>query len=127
MAILHGITPGVHYVAYIRSLCTVRDTAWSDWTDSISIFIPAPPEGIASVEERAGVDLQPNPASSTALLTAEVNLTGIEVYTASGAFYRRLSASGFTAALDVSSWPSGTYLLLVGTEVGTVTRRLIVK
>lgn len=127
MAILHGITPGVHYVAYIRSLCTVRDTAWSDWTDSISIFIPAPTEGIASVEERAGVDLQPNPASSTALLTAEVNLTGIEVYTASGAFYRRLPATGFTADLDVSSWPSGTYLLLVGTEVGTVTRRLIVK
>lgn len=127
MAILHGITPGVHYVAYIRSLCTVRDTTWSDWTDSISIFIPAPTEGIASVEERAGVDLQPNPASSTALMTAEVNLTNIEVYTASGAFYRRLPASGLSATLDVASWPSGTYLLLVDTEVGTVTKKLLVQ
>lgn len=127
VAVLHGITPGVHYVAYIRSLCTVRDTTWSDWTDSISIFVPAPPSGIVSVEETAGVDLQPNPATSTALLTAAVPLTDIEVYTASGTLFKRIPASGFTATLDVASWPTGTYLLLVATDAGTVARRLIVR
>lgn len=126
-AILHGIVPGTHYVAYIRSQCTVRDTTWSDWTDSISIFIPAPdPEGIAAIEARAGVTLQPNPATSTALLTAAVPLASVEVYSAAGALCQRLPATGLSATLDVSSWPSGTYLLLIDTEAGTVSRRLVV-
>ena len=128
--VLQGIAADSHYVAYVRSKCTVRDTTWSDWTDSISIFVPtapAPPiEDIASVEARAGVDLQPNPAAATALLTAAVPLTAVEVYTAAGTLYKRLPATGLSVSLDVSAWPSGTYLLLVSTEAGTVTRRLVV-
>lgn len=48
-------------------------------------------------------------------------------YTALGVCHGRLPASGFAATLEVAFWLSGAYMLLVDTEVGIVTKRLIVK
>lgn len=36
---LGGIENGRQYVAYVRSRCTVRDTMWSNWSDSVSIML----------------------------------------------------------------------------------------
>jgi hypothetical protein len=36
-------------------------------------------------------------------------------------------ASGLTADIDVSSWPSGTYLLRISTPTGVTTKKLMVK
>lgn len=45
---LSGIGTDTHYVAYVRTKCVVRDTLWSDWSDSISIFIST--QGIVEIE-----------------------------------------------------------------------------
>ena len=122
---LSGIGTDTHYVAYVRTKCVVRDTVWSDWSDSISIFLS--PQGIDNMDKDGGIALQPNPASNSVLLTTEAPLTGIDVYTAAGAFYKHLPASGNTADIDVSSWPSGTYLLHISTPFGITTKKLIVQ
>ena len=124
--VLSGIAPDSHYVAYVRAQCMrYRETVWSDWSDSISIFLL--PQGIDNMDKDGGIALQPNPASNSVLLTTEAPLTGIDVYTAAGAFYKHLPASGNTADIDVSSWPSGTYLLHISTRLGVTTKKLIVQ
>ncbi len=70
--------------------------------------------------------LQPNPASDVVLLTTEAALSGVEVYTAAGAPFLCLPATGSELRIDTSAWPSGTYLLVITTEQGPVTRRLSV-
>lgn len=122
---LSGIGTDTHYVAYVRTKCVVRDTVWSDWSDSISIFLST--QGIDNMDKDGGIVLLPNPASNSVLLTTEAPLTGIDVYTAAGAFYKHLPASGNAADIDVSSWPSGTYLLHISTPIGITTKKLIVQ
>ena len=122
---LGGISTDTHYVAYVRTKCVVRDTLWSDWSGSIPIFIST--QEIANVNKDDGIALQPNPASNSVLLTAEAPLSGIDVHTASGAFYKHLPASGLTADIDVSSWPAGTYLLRISTPAGTTTKKLLIQ
>jgi hypothetical protein len=123
--VLSGIAPDSLYVAFVRAQCMrYRDTMWSDWSDSIPIFIST--QEIASVNKDDGIALQPNPASNSVLLTAEAPLSGIDVHTASGAFYKHLPASGLTADIDVSSWPAGTYLLRISTPTGVTTKKLLI-
>ena len=81
--------------------------------------------GIARPEVE-GFSLVPNPTSGAVLLTAEADLTGVEVYTSAGVPFRCLPASGRTVRFDTSTWPAGTYLLTVSTTQGIVTRRLTV-
>lgn len=120
---LGGITMDTDYVVYVRSLCTVRDTVWSEWSDGTPFTLR--PQRIEAVEA-ADVTLQPNPASGAVLLMAEAALTGVEVYTAAGAPFLRLPATGSALRIDTSTWPSGAYLLDVSTARGTTTKRLVV-
>ncbi len=120
---LGGITMDTDYVVYVRSLCTVRDTVWGEW--SVGTPFTLRPQRIEAVEA-ADVTLQPNPASGAVLLTAEAALTGVEVYTAAGAPFLRLPATGSALRIDTSTWPSGAYLLDVSTARGTTTKRLVV-
>ena len=120
--IIDGLAEDVQYVAYIRSRCTVRDTTWSEWSDSVVIAM----QGIDAVGEGRSVELHPNPAGGEVALTAEAELKSVEVYTSTGARYTTLPAAGRTVRFDTSAWPVGTYLLVVGTDRGTVTRRLSV-
>lgn len=120
---LSGISPDTTYVAYVRSLCTVRDTQWSDWSDSINF---GRRQSIGAVAGNVTVDLLPNPAAERLLLTADAELSAIDVYTSAGTHHTRLPATGRAAPIDVSAWPAGTYLLLVHTDRGTLLRRLTV-
>ena len=127
LAILHDITPGTHYVAYIRSLCTVRDTTWSDWTDSVSIFIPDPTGILEAEDSKTGVELTPNPATGEVRIASGIEMMQIEVYDEKGGLLHTLPATGLKADLDVSSWPRGTYLLRILTPAGPTTKKLLVQ
>ena len=97
---------------------TIIDTTIADTTGVDTVGIARP-----DVE---GFSLVPNPTSGAVLLTAEVEMTGVEVYTSAGVPFLRLPASGRTVRFDTSTWPAGTYLLTVSTALGIVTRRLTV-
>ena len=120
---LSGITMDTDYVVYVRSLCTVRDTVWSEWSAGTPFSLR--PQGIEAISD-ADLTLVPNPTSGAVLLTAEAEMAGVEVYTASGVSFLRLPATGRTVRFDTSTWPAGTYLLEVSTAQGTTTKRLVV-
>lgn len=71
--------------------------------------------------------VHPNPAVGSARVTSSFGLSLIEVYNTEGVLVHRQQASGLTATLDVSAWPSGTYILRINTGAGTVTKRLVVR
>ena len=121
--ILNDISIDTDYVVYVRSLCTVRDTVWSEWSTGTPFTLRD--QNIEAISD-ADLTLVPNPTSGAVLLTTEAELTGVEVYTAAGVPFLRLPATGRTVRFDTSTWPAGTYLLTVSTSQGIVTRRLTV-
>ncbi|MBP5546868.1 MAG: T9SS type A sorting domain-containing protein [Bacteroidales bacterium] len=71
--------------------------------------------------------VSPNPATGKVRITSSFGLTQINVYDTKGRLLRTLPATGLKADLDVSSWPSGTYLLRITTPVGSTTKKLLIR
>ena len=69
----------------------------------------------------------PNPATGPVRVTSSFELGLIEVYSPEGVLIHSQQTSGLVAKLDVSAWPSGTYMLRISTCVGTVTKKLVVR
>ncbi|MBR5092776.1 MAG: T9SS type A sorting domain-containing protein [Bacteroidales bacterium] len=134
------LSDSVRYTAMVRKQChyatsNYDTTVYGEWktvsfgTTIIDSTI-ADTTGVDTVgiarPDVEGFSLVPNPTNGAVLLTAEADLTGVEVYTAAGVPFRRLPASGRTVRFDTSTWPAGTYLLEVSTARGTTTKRLVV-
>ena len=93
---LNGIVMGEKYVAYVRSRCTVRDTMWSEWSDSVTI----------ALSNHQGVD--------------DVEAEGIRIYAEEG----RIVVEGTTDEVRVYDMkgsqtsdrdlPAGVYMVKVG-------------
>ncbi len=71
------------------------------------------------------VALQPNPATDRVTVTSSFGLTRIEVRDAAGRKLHDAPASGFSASLDLSRFPSGTLLLTIHTPAGPATKKLL--
>ena len=74
-----------------------------------------------------GTVLQPNPATETAKVISSFGLTRIEAFNTAGDRIYDAPHTGYSATLDVSRWPSGTYIIRLHTPVGTVPKRLVVQ
>ena len=71
------------------------------------------------------VALQPNPATDRVTVTSSFGLTRIEVRDAAGRKLHDAPASGFSASLDLSRFPSGTLILTIHTPAGPATKKLL--
>ena len=71
----------------------------------------------------------PNPATGRAKVVSSFGLTMVEAFNAAGEKVHelRLPDAPLTATLDVSRWPTGTYILRLHTPQGVATKKLIVK
>ena len=69
----------------------------------------------------------PNPACTEARVVCGVPMSLVEAFDGSGNRYATLRPEGNEAVVDVSTWPSGLYLLRLTTPLGTVTKRLVVQ
>ena len=93
--------------------------------------IITPPEGSAAVSAQAPevldryVALQPNPATDRVTVISSFGLTRIEVRDAAGRKLHDAPASGFSANLDLSRFPSGTLILTIHTPAGPATKKLL--
>jgi hypothetical protein len=84
------------------------------------------PNRIETVTDRYTY-LMPNPASETVTVASSFRIGDVEVYTLDG---RRILASrvdGISTTLDISSLPTGTYIVRVSTNNGTAYKKLVVK
>ncbi|MBP3762738.1 MAG: T9SS type A sorting domain-containing protein [Bacteroidales bacterium] len=124
-AYITQIPNGVDYVAYIRAFCTARDSVWSPWSDSIHVRLHS--SGIASADA-LGVTLAPNPAASTLHISSpNAALLSLDAYNSAGIRTAATALDGHSASLDLTSWPNGTYFLLLHTDLGPAKAPLVVK
>ena len=75
------------------------------------------------------VGVMPNPAGTTAKVVSSFGLTMVEAFNMAGERLctLRLPDAPLAATLDVSRWPSGSYLLRIHTPQGVITRKLMVR
>ncbi len=106
-----------------RTFTLTQDTAFT------AIFAPDPSQtGIAEDGLEQGLTMSPNPVSG--LLTVSVgngNIRTVEIIDLRGTTYKQDSFSGTTATLDISSLPTGTYIVRITTNNGTAYKKLVVK
>ena len=71
----------------------------------------------------------PNPATGRAKVVSSFGLTMVEAFNTAGEKVHelRLPDTPFSATLDVSRWPAGTYILRLHTPQGVATKKLVVK
>ena len=82
--------------------------------------------GMVQLVERY-VHLMPNPASERVTVTSSFGLRQVELYDAAGTRVLNQRLTGYSASLDISALPSGTYLARIVTPSGAVTKKLIVQ
>lgn len=73
------------------------------------------------------VSVSPNPASDRVQVVSSFGLADVEVFDAKGQRIYSKKASGYKCTLDVASWPRGAYVVRIGTDVGTVAKKLLLK
>jgi len=71
----------------------------------------------------------PNPAKNSVRVTSSFGLSRLEAYDAHGRLIKEcnIQHSALSIDLDVSSWPSGTYLLRITTPAGLTTKKLLIQ
>jgi hypothetical protein len=123
------------YVAYIRTQrhrhCHPNDTlVWSDWIGPVTFFghQPSDPTGIATADRAPQLfTLTPNPAKKRVRVHSDYALKSVEVFDAQGRQVLSATAEGNVIELDISQWPSGSYVVRVHTQHGTASKRLVVE
>lgn len=131
---------------YIRRICydydSVRQSSWNPPLHFQIHHIPTDttsnpdtnthqPEGITLPEEGNSLDqyvrFMPNPASNVVFVASSLHIEHIEFYNVKGEKVTDFSPNGTIFQLDVSPWNKGTYVALIHTSSGIVTKRLVVQ
>ena len=114
-------------VAYVRTVCRELDTLrYSEWSEGVEwqtrVGIVQPDE---DVRLSSRVFLQPNPAKERVEVVTPCGVKGIEVYGSYGIRWREFPAG--TTSFDVNDWAKGTYVVVIHTLAGCVTKKLVVE
>ena len=112
-------------MARIRSICSSENI--SPWSDTLSFFVPGNSDLHISTTLDDYTLLLPNPASDLVTAFSSFTIKKIAAYTLSGIRIAELTANSNSTMLDVSSWRNGTYLIVISTDNGITTKKLIIK
>ena len=127
----------VPMVVYVRTVCHEYDTLrYSEWGSPIRFMLHHEEQdttghGDIGVPEAGDdlarfVQLMPNPASGSVLVSSSYSISRVEAYDVRGKKVMEQPTEGRTAAFDVTAWPKGAYVVLVRTPQGTAANRLVV-
>ena len=122
---------GQPYVAYVRALCTVEDSVWSPWSDSIPVMLE-PEVGVEPVEDMPPrLQVSPNPAAGEVTVDFGTPLTGeatLELYASDGrqVLARRVAAGAASLRLATKQLPSGVYRVRLAAPSAEAVATLVV-
>ena len=125
-------------VAYVRTVCHEYDTLrYSEWGLPIRFMLHHEEQdttghGDIGVPEAGDdlarfVQLMPNPACGSVLVSSSYSISRVEAYDVRGEKVMDQPTEGRTAVIDVTAWPKGAYVVLVRTPQGTAAKRLVVQ
>jgi hypothetical protein len=125
-----GFGKGVQGASYTASICTIDDEGTfipipPAEFNNISFTVNATPTSIGSVGTSVN-SIFPNPAADVVTIRNANAITGISVYSVTGALVLNKAMSGQSSVtLNVASLPAGSYLVRVATSTGITTQRFI--
>lgn len=82
---------------------------------------------IATVLADKDIELYPNPADEVLNIRSDYNITEIEVHDAMNRVIERWELNTRELTLDVASYKSGTYFIIIKTDKGSLTKKFIVR
>jgi len=129
---LENLDSCTHYTAYVRAVCNHDSICYSQWSDPIDVYIcdtaggGEQPEGFASAANIM-THVIPNPASSKVNVYSSFYINRVDVHNLNGRRMADIEVKEHATSLDVSEWPSGIYIVTIHTQVGNVTKKLVVQ
>ncbi len=82
---------------------------------------------IATVLADEDIELYPNPADEVLNIRSDYNITEIEVIDAMNRLIEHWELNSRELTLDVASYKSGTYFIIIKTDKGSLTKKFIVR
>ena len=128
--ILNMLSYDTPYVAYVRALCTARDSVWSSWSDSLGFTLTPPGAGISRPCLPATTfSVNPNPAAGDVTVTFGDPLPEgctLDLFGPDGRLLssQPLPATATSLQLATKQYPTGIYLLRLSTPVTSTSRKL---
>lgn len=111
--------------AYNATLVVRSNDLASEWINvpvQIGVFV-----GINENGDKGYVSMYPNPATEGITLSANTNITDVQIYNALGQLVYGLKVNAKTTTIDLSSLQNGVYFVKTNSTLGTVTQKLIIK
>lgn len=76
-------------------------------------------------ETDLSIAVYPNPANNKINLTADTNITSVELYDTQGRLLQVISGTDSLTTIDISANPAGVYFVKISTEEGNAVRKII--
>jgi hypothetical protein len=105
------------YIAFVNR----SDNAFKLYLDDIKVW-KEDPLSVQSLDNESNFTVYPNPTNGTISLSTEATIENIRLFSANGEL---LIAKPATSQLDLTQLPNGVYYLIVQTNQGTATRKVI--
>lgn len=116
---------GTAYRAYIRGVCDTVGNRVNPWSDSISfVASDGTGAGIGGEVDRYTY-LYPSPARDALFVGSSFHLRSVEIFSVDGRLLQREYSDELSMLLDVSSLPSGTYIVRISTPVGVCHKKFV--
>lgn len=98
----------------------------TDWSEELVYQYPVRHDvGTGDTPLSRHTHLVPNPAHESVVVNTGYTLRRIEVYNSRGILVYSEPAWGLTTAIDLTGWPSGSYIVVVGTQKGRTAKVLV--
>jgi hypothetical protein len=89
------------------------------------ILVPHFQQGINEVDISNTCGIYPNPATNSLSLISEFRVKNIEIYDMQGKKLKEVGVNEYQSQIDISSLPSGSYLMVIQTPQGNVNKKFI--
>lgn len=125
-----NLDTAVWYAVRLRAVCDSNNV--SEWTDTVCFFVPnwdttgTEPIAIEILADR-NTCLMPNPTSDKVTVVSSYQLQKVELFGTDGKRIASYPADGLSTELDLSAYPSGSYIVRTTTTAGVTTKRLVKK
>ena len=129
IATIEGLDKATWYTACVRSVCD--STRKSEWSDTIRFFVPNDNTTNEIESTRTSVDafthIMPNPATDMVTVISSFSIKEIEFFTITGKSVMHQNVDAIAASFDISSLPTGKYLVRIQTSCGTSFKKMVKK
>ncbi len=116
------VDPDSHYVAYVRARCRFARDEWGPWSDSVSIWLNNPAEGILDAAANT-LTVTPNPTDGM----VRIGVDGTKEVWCVASDGRRTRLKVKNGQVSLKDYPAGLYVLEIQTDEGLFSAKVVRK